>query len=232
PRADICDPNDCTGDFHGGDDPYFDCPNKAARVRRILLREILVSHPPQQTLLNNNNIADFLTSISQQPATKREASPIVIPPPPIIPLKISCQNCAKIKSAKAKFNGKCDPADSTGYSSSHNCKGNSPALRSSTRRMESAFLKELACVGILDEISNIEDGEAIGRYVRHAGGIGGGGQQQVQKVCLFVVYQSGREGPQNGFRLALVKKGVTVEAAVEQLKNDVPQDTTEYIIVE
>ena len=95
--------------------------------------------------------------------------------------------------------------------------------------MESALLKELACAGVLDEISNIEDGEAIGRYVRNAGAIGGG--KRTQKPVFFVVYQTGRHGPQNGFRFALVKEGVTEESAVQQLKADVPQDAAEFVIV-
>ena len=37
---------------------------------------------------------------------------------------MNCKNCGKIKKAKAKFNG-CDPKDSVGYKSSHNCKGSS-----------------------------------------------------------------------------------------------------------
>jgi hypothetical protein len=37
----------------------------------------------------------------------------------------TCKNCAKIKKAKAKFNGLCDPATSKGFKSSHNCPGKS-----------------------------------------------------------------------------------------------------------
>lgn len=96
-------------------------------------------------------------------------------------------------------------------------------------RMESALLKELACAGVLDEISNAEDGEAIGRYVRDTGAVGGG--DQTKRSVLFLVYQTGREGPQNGFRLALVKAGATAESAVQQLKADVPQDAAECVVV-
>ncbi|KAL8636155.1 MAG: hypothetical protein Q9228_006419, partial [Teloschistes exilis] len=38
------------------------------------------------------------------------------------PRTINCANCGKIKKAKDKFNGICDPANSKGYKSSHNCK--------------------------------------------------------------------------------------------------------------
>ncbi|KAB8259528.1 hypothetical protein BDV32DRAFT_150412 [Aspergillus pseudonomiae] len=33
-----------------------------------------------------------------------------------------CLNCAKIKKAKPKYKGKCDPKNSLGWKSSHNCK--------------------------------------------------------------------------------------------------------------
>ncbi|KAL8833150.1 MAG: hypothetical protein Q9176_008076 [Flavoplaca citrina] len=95
--------------------------------------------------------------------------------------------------------------------------------------MESVFLEELALAGILDEISNAENGEAIGRFVRSAGGIGKG--HETQKSVLFVVYQTGQEGPQNGFRLALVKTGVTAEFAVQQLKGNVARDAAESVVV-
>ncbi|KAE8165481.1 hypothetical protein BDV40DRAFT_258192 [Aspergillus tamarii] len=36
-----------------------------------------------------------------------------------------CSNCAKIKKAKPKYKGKCDPKNSLGWKSSHNCKGTS-----------------------------------------------------------------------------------------------------------
>lgn len=94
--------------------------------------------------------------------------------------------------------------------------------------MESVLVKELACAGILDEISNIEDGEAIGRYVRHCGAMIG---EKTTKAFLFVVYQSGQHGPQNGFRLALVKEGVTADYVVERLKAEVVPDATECIVV-
>ncbi|KAF7588268.1 hypothetical protein BBP40_005954 [Aspergillus hancockii] len=36
-----------------------------------------------------------------------------------------CSNCAKIKKVKPRFNGKCNPKQSLGWKSSHNCKGSS-----------------------------------------------------------------------------------------------------------
>lgn len=97
--------------------------------------------------------------------------------------------------------------------------------------MESALVKELACAGILDEISNNEEGGAIGRYVRYAGKVPQGDEQTTTKAFLFLVYQTGRHGPQNGFRLALVKEGVTAAMAVERLKAEVPPDAAECVVV-
>lgn len=95
--------------------------------------------------------------------------------------------------------------------------------------MESAFLKDLALARALDEISNREDGEAIGRYVRNAGVMRGG--NRTRKSVLFVVYQTGSDGPQIGFRLALVKERATAEFVVQQLKGDVLQDAAECVVV-
>ena len=92
--------------------------------------------------------------------------------------------------------------------------------------MESALIKEIACSGALDEISNSEQGEAIARYV---GALERDGS--TNRAVLFVVYQTGREGPQHGFRLALVKEGATKEAAREQLKGEIEQDAAEFVIV-
>lgn len=89
--------------------------------------------------------------------------------------------------------------------------------------------RELACSGAFDEISNIEDGAGIERYVRGHGLLGRGGK--TQKVLFFVVYQTGQLGPQNGYRLCLVKEGVTPQDAREKLKGHVAQDSADYVVV-
>ncbi|KAL8779809.1 MAG: hypothetical protein Q9213_006767 [Squamulea squamosa] len=121
-----------------------------------------------------------------------------------------CQNCAKIKTAKSKFDGVgCNLANSKG--------------------LQILTQLELACSGALDEISNAEDGEAIERYVRYAALVRE--ENRTRKGILFVVYQTGRHGPQNGFRLALVKEDVEVAVAVERLKGEVVQDAAECIVI-
>lgn len=95
-------------------------------------------------------------------------------------------------------------------------------------RMESASFKELACSGALDEISNSENGEAIERYIRGKGLVREG---KTCRAVLFVIYQTTRFGPQNGFRLALILEGVTPENVREQLKGAVEQDAAEYVVV-
>ncbi|KAI4195158.1 MAG: hypothetical protein LQ350_007366 [Teloschistes chrysophthalmus] len=77
-------------------------------------------------------------------------------------------------------------------------------------------------------MSNAEDGEAIGRYVTNAGAVSGG--KVTKKAVLFVVYQTGRDGPQNGFRVALVQEGVPVESAIQQLKGEVVQNAADKYV--
>ena len=94
--------------------------------------------------------------------------------------------------------------------------------------MESASFKELVCSGALDEISNSKNGEAIEEYIRGKGLVREG---KTCRAVLFVIYQSARFGPQNGFRLALILEGVTPQNACEQLKGAVEQDAAECVVV-
>ncbi|CAM6089430.1 unnamed protein product [Calypogeia fissa] len=105
--------------------------------------------------------------------------------------------------------------------------------------------KELIDMHILDEISNAKDAQpeidlpdAIERYVRFVGGMIGRKQSKImpkievtQKACFFVVYQTQRLGPQNGFRLCLVEKGARPAIASSQLGGDVAQDSCEVVVV-
>ena len=89
-------------------------------------------------------------------------------------------------------------------------------------------MRELAQSGALDEISNADDGAGIALAIQRAGVVREG---KVGRAVLFVIYQTGRYGPQNGFRLALVKEEVRVEVAREMLKGVVGQGAEEFLVV-
>ena len=67
----------------------------------------------------------------------------------------------------------------------------------------SAFL-QLAICGALDEISNANG--SVEQYIRGQGLVEGEGSK-TRHALLFVVYETGRHGPQNGFRIVLVHSG-------------------------
>ena len=98
--------------------------------------------------------------------------------------------------------------------------------------MDSASLKLLANSGALDEISNGDNGSGIERRILTAGSQGGLVLDGVtRKSVLFIIYQTGRHGPQNGFRIALVLEGVKVVEARERLKDVVEQEAEEFVVV-
>ena len=98
--------------------------------------------------------------------------------------------------------------------------------------MDAASLKLLANSGALDEISNGEDGYGIERRILTAGSQGGLVKDGVtRKAVLFIVYQTGRHGPQNGFRVALVLEGARVDEARERLKGVVEENAEEFTVI-
>lgn len=98
--------------------------------------------------------------------------------------------------------------------------------------MDDASLRVLANSGALDEIPNGYDGSGIESRIRTAGHTGGLVKDGVtRKSVLFVIYQTGRHGPQNGFRLALVLEGVRVEEARERLNGVIEQGAEEFVTV-
>ena len=74
---------------------------------------------------------------------------------------------------------------------------------------------ELARSGALDEISNSPG--AVGGFIRGRGLVREG-EHNVNRPLLFVVYQTGTLGPQNGFRLVLVHEGFDLEEGVEDIE--------------
>jgi hypothetical protein len=69
----------------------------------------------------------------------------------------------------------------------------------------SAYLVEIATSGALDEISNAPG--SVRQYIRSQGLIQDG---VTHKGLFFAIYQTGRHGPQNGFRLCIVHEGFEV----------------------
>ncbi len=94
--------------------------------------------------------------------------------------------------------------------------------------MDHNSLKELAHSETLAEISHIDNGAGIETAVLRAGTVKDG---RTSKGVLFVIYQTGRFGPQDGFRVALVHEGVKVGDAKEQLRGNVEEDAAEFVVV-
>ena len=98
--------------------------------------------------------------------------------------------------------------------------------------MDILSLRLLAHSGALDEIANGQDGFAIENRIRESGSRGGHVRDGVTgKSVLFIVYETGRHGPQNGFRVALVLEGVRVREARETLNRRVEQGAEEFVVV-
>lgn len=103
-----------------------------------------------------------------------------------------------------------------------------------------SFLLQLANSAALDEISNVQG--CPSHYIRNRGLVHSS-TGKTQRALLFVVYQTGRHGPQNGFRLCLVNEGFQIghrEAlstqqvntqALEVLEGEIVQDAMEYIVL-
>ena len=82
-------------------------------------------------------------------------------------------------------------------------------LLSPTFPLPSSILEELSNDSPLDEISN-HTGSVRRHIFNH--GLPDKDTKQVQRSMLFFVYQTGRYGPQNGFRLVFVHRGFVIPA--------------------
>ena len=96
--------------------------------------------------------------------------------------------------------------------------------------MDRATLLTIARSGALDEISN---GGGVEHYIRNFGMVRDG---KTNKALLFFIYQTGRYGPQNGFRLCLVQEGFEVDASdaatqFQQVEADVGLAAEEVVIL-
>jgi hypothetical protein len=93
-----------------------------------------------------------------------------------------------------------------------------------------AFLRELVASGALDELSNADDGSAVERYVRSEGLLDPDAGT-TRRALTFLVYQTGMQGPQNGYRLCLVREGVRPEDARAALQAPVAQDASDFVVM-
>ena len=82
---------------------------------------------------------------------------------------------------------------------------------------EQSFVAQIALSAALDEISNAEG--QITTYVQNRGLVRDG---TTRKALLFVLYQTGKHGPQNGYRLVLVEEGAKASNVESLLQNEGP----------
>ncbi|TAQ87667.1 hypothetical protein B7494_g4026 [Chlorociboria aeruginascens] len=96
-----------------------------------------------------------------------------------------------------------------------------------------SHLLEIPNSGALNEISN--DGDAVNRHIRGSGLVKNG---VTRRALFFVIYQTGRHGPQNGFRLCLVHEGFrigdeneegVVKEELERASDRIEQGAMEFI---
>ncbi|KAK3323839.1 hypothetical protein B0T19DRAFT_214441 [Cercophora scortea] len=107
-----------------------------------------------------------------------------------------------------------------------------------TSPLPETFLHQLAHSGAFDEICNAPGS------VRHHIYWHGKRDRETNKLfhaMLFFIYQTGRHGPQNGYRLCLVHEGFHIpsptkeegepEDEIDRLEKEIPQDHREVVIL-
>jgi hypothetical protein len=107
-----------------------------------------------------------------------------------------------------------------------------------TASIPSAMIRELANSGALDEISNIPG--SVRHHIFHHS-IRDKKSGKTQKPLLFAIYQTGRYGPQNGYRLCLVHAGYYIASAergngdaedeIDIAEKDIPQGHEEMVVL-
>ncbi|KAK5656891.1 hypothetical protein OQA88_4442 [Cercophora sp. LCS_1] len=98
---------------------------------------------------------------------------------------------------------------------------------SSTAPLPASALEEIANGGALDEISNAEG--VVRRYIFNHG-LRDKTTGKLGKALIFFVYQTGRYGPQNGFRLVFVHRGFFI-ASASKVSGD-PEDEIDGVCKE
>ena len=109
---------------------------------------------------------------------------------------------------------------------------------SASNPLSPAVLQQFANSAILDEISN-SPGAVRHHIYWHSDR--NKADNTLRKSLLFFIYQTGRHGPQNGFRLCIVYSGFhiasaaksedSVEDDVDRLEKEIPQGHMEVVFL-
>ncbi|KAM0714140.1 hypothetical protein Q7P37_007620 [Cladosporium fusiforme] len=101
------------------------------------------------------------------------------------------------------------------------------------------LLVQIANSGVLDEISNHPG--AVRHYIYHHGRLPRKASNPSRRPLLFAIYQTGRYGPQNGFRLCVVQRDFCItsptksesdiEDDIDRLELGIPQGHVEVAIL-
>lgn len=99
-------------------------------------------------------------------------------------------------------------------------------LTSSTA-LSTPALADLATSGALDEIANSSG--SIQHHIQRAGQVKHG---RVGRPLFFAIYQTGRYGPQNGFKLCLVHERFEPDGYdFSGLEEEMASGTAEYVVL-
>lgn len=109
---------------------------------------------------------------------------------------------------------------------------------SSSTTLPASILQQIASTGVLDEISNYPG--AVRHHIYHSGNHRRDDIAS-RRSLLFFVYQTGRDGPQNGFRLCIVHNDYRLaspdkgeghaEDDVDRLEAAIPQGHVEAVVL-
>ena len=108
--------------------------------------------------------------------------------------------------------------------------------------LDSEFIRQIAIAGAFSEISNYKD--AVRLHLFRSAPAPAKKKKQTGKTetsHVFVIYQTGRHGPQNGFRLVVVHRGYPIASAtkdegaaeddIDVLEKEIPQGHMEVVIL-
>lgn len=120
--------------------------------------------------------------------------------------------------------------DVSGHMESHVISTSSP--------LSPAILQQIAVSGTLDEISNHPG--AVRHHIYWHGNRNEA-DNTLRKPLLFFIYQTARQGPQNGFRLCIVLSGFQItsptksesdmEDNIDRLEKEIPQGHMEVVFL-